>query len=101
MSGGAGGGAVFGLCASAGNVSGTSLDSSGLRYGYEAAILMTASVQFAGGVVVFFGLTVSPEEIGLPSRQSLEEDSRRPLTNGAENEGNREPQSRRTGLSSK
>lgn len=25
---------------------------------------MTASVQFAGGIVIFFGLLVSPEEIG-------------------------------------
>ncbi|EHB04426.1 Sugar phosphate exchanger 3 [Heterocephalus glaber] len=87
----AGRGVVFGLwsaCASVGNILGACLASSVLQYGYEYAFLVTASVQFAGGIVIFFGLLVSPEEIGLPGvegKENLEEDSRRPLIN-AENE---------------
>uniref|UniRef100_A0A2I3LPF1 Solute carrier family 37 member 3 n=1 Tax=Papio anubis TaxID=9555 RepID=A0A2I3LPF1_PAPAN len=63
----AGRGVVFGLwsaCASVGNILGACLASSVLQYGYEYAFLVTASVQFAGGIVIFFGLLVSPEEIG-------------------------------------
>ncbi|XP_026859703.1 sugar phosphate exchanger 3 isoform X2 [Electrophorus electricus] len=51
-------GFVFGLwsaCASVGNILGAFLASSVLKYGYE----------FAGGVVVFFGLLTSPKEVGL------------------------------------
>ncbi|XP_064145718.1 sugar phosphate exchanger 3 isoform X3 [Loxodonta africana] len=58
------------------------------------AFLVTASVQFAGGIVIFFGLLVSPEEIGLPgveAEDTLEEDSHRPLINGAEDEDECEP----------
>ncbi|XP_004629192.1 sugar phosphate exchanger 3 [Octodon degus] len=88
-------GVVFGLwsaCASVGNILGACLASSVLPYGYEYAFLVTASVQFAGGIVIFFGLLVSPEEIGLPGIESenLEEDSHRPLIN-AENEDEYEP----------
>ncbi|XP_078199760.1 sugar phosphate exchanger 3 isoform X3 [Callithrix jacchus] len=57
------------------------------------AFLVTASVQFAGGIVIFFGLLVSPEEIGLSgieAEESFEEDSHRPLING-ENEDESEP----------
>lgn len=93
----AGRGVVFGLwsaCASVGNILGACLASSVLQYGYEYAFLVTASVQFAGGIVIFFGLLVSPEEIGLPSIEAeagSEEDSQRPLINGAENEDDYEP----------
>ncbi|XP_052576056.1 sugar phosphate exchanger 3 [Peromyscus californicus insignis] len=93
----AGRGVVFGLwsaCASVGNILGACLASSVLQYGYEYAFLVTASVQFAGGVVIFFGLLVSPEEIGLPSieaEESSEEDSHRPLISGAEDEDGYEP----------
>lgn len=93
----AGRGVVFGLwsaCASVGNILGAFLASSVLQYGYEYAFLVTASVQFAGGVVIFFGLLVSPEEIGLPgieAEASLEEDSRRPLMSGTEDEDEYEP----------
>lgn len=86
----AGRGVVFGLwsaCASVGNILGAFLASSVLQYGYEYAFLVTASVQFAGGIIIFFGLLVSPEEIGLPSigaEESSEEDSQRPLIDGAE-----------------
>uniref|UniRef100_W5NKF5 Sugar phosphate exchanger 3 n=1 Tax=Lepisosteus oculatus TaxID=7918 RepID=W5NKF5_LEPOC len=60
-------GFVFGLwsaCASVGNILGAFLASSVLCYGYEYAFLVTSSVQFAGGVIVFFGLLTSPKEIG-------------------------------------
>ncbi|KAF6086849.1 solute carrier family 37 member 3 [Phyllostomus discolor] len=85
-------GVVFGLwsaCASVGNILGACLASSVLQYGYEYAFLVTAAVQFAGGIVIFFGLLVSPEEIGLPgieAEENFEEDSHRPLISGAENE---------------
>uniref|UniRef100_A0A5G2QM59 Solute carrier family 37 member 3 n=1 Tax=Sus scrofa TaxID=9823 RepID=A0A5G2QM59_PIG len=88
----AGRGVVFGLwsaCASVGNILGACLASSVLQYGYEYAFLVTAAVQFAGGIVIFFGLLVSPEELGLPgieAEENFEEDSHRPLMNGAENE---------------
>ncbi|XP_025710522.1 sugar phosphate exchanger 3 isoform X1 [Callorhinus ursinus] len=93
----AGRGVVFGLwsaCASVGNILGACLASSVLQYGYEYAFLVTAAVQFAGGIVIFFGLLVSPEEIGLPgieAEENFEEDSHRPLINGAENEDEYEP----------
>uniref|UniRef100_A0A672Z4T3 Sugar phosphate exchanger 3 n=1 Tax=Sphaeramia orbicularis TaxID=375764 RepID=A0A672Z4T3_9TELE len=60
-------GFIFGLwsaCASVGNILGAFLASSVLKYGYEYAFLVTSVVQFAGGVVVFFGLLTSPKEVG-------------------------------------
>uniref|UniRef100_A0A673YE42 Sugar phosphate exchanger 3 n=1 Tax=Salmo trutta TaxID=8032 RepID=A0A673YE42_SALTR len=60
-------GFVFGLwsaCASVGNILGAFLASSVLKYGYEYAFLVTSVLQFAGGVVVFFGLLTSPKEVG-------------------------------------
>ncbi|XP_036719594.1 sugar phosphate exchanger 3 isoform X4 [Balaenoptera musculus] len=93
----AGRGVVFGLwsaCASVGNILGACLASSVLQYGYEYAFLVTAAVQFAGGIIIFFGLLVSPEEIGLPgieAEENFEEDSHRPLISGAENEDEAEP----------
>ncbi|KAG8540285.1 hypothetical protein GDO81_019572 [Engystomops pustulosus] len=60
-------GVVFGLwsaCASVGNILGAFLASSVLQYGYEYAFLVTASVQFAGGWVIFFGLVTTPKELG-------------------------------------
>uniref|UniRef100_A0A3B5M5U4 Sugar phosphate exchanger 3 n=1 Tax=Xiphophorus couchianus TaxID=32473 RepID=A0A3B5M5U4_9TELE len=67
-------GFVFGLwsaCASVGNILGAFLASSVLKYGYEYAFLVTSVVQFAGGVVVFFGLLTSPKEVG-KSRKKYE-----------------------------
>ncbi|CAI9177489.1 unnamed protein product [Rangifer tarandus platyrhynchus] len=92
----AGRGVVFGLwsaCASVGNILGACLASSVLQYGYEYAFLVKAAVQFAGGIVIFFGLLVSSEEIGIPGIETEEnlEDSHRPLINGAENEDEAEP----------
>ncbi|KAL7982302.1 hypothetical protein Chor_009900 [Crotalus horridus] len=92
----AGRGFVFGLwsaCASVGNILGAFLASSVLQYGYEYAFLVTASVQFAGGVIVFFGLVISPKEVGLPEigkegdADAAEEDATEPLISSHENEG--------------
>ncbi|KAL8222090.1 UNVERIFIED_CONTAM: hypothetical protein K2H54_074910, partial [Gekko kuhli] len=91
----AGRGFVFGLwsaCASVGNILGAFLASSVLQYGYEYAFLVTASVQFAGGVIVFFGLVTSPKEVGLPEAGeegdgvgAAEEDVSEPLMGGSDN----------------
>ncbi|KAM9312762.1 sugar phosphate exchanger 3 [Gastrophryne carolinensis] len=88
-------GFIFGLwsaCASVGNILGAFLASSVLKYGYEYAFLVTASVQFAGGLVIFFGLVTSPKELGLPdaaeeesNSADAEEEAHRPLI-GDENE---------------
>uniref|UniRef100_A0A8C2XVE3 Sugar phosphate exchanger 3 n=1 Tax=Cyclopterus lumpus TaxID=8103 RepID=A0A8C2XVE3_CYCLU len=82
-------GFVFGLwsaCASVGNILGAFLASSVLKYGYEYAFLVTSVAQFAGGVVVFFGLLTSPKEVGLSSDSETslsavetDSDSHRPL----------------------
>ncbi|XP_048356995.1 sugar phosphate exchanger 3 [Sphaerodactylus townsendi] len=92
----AGRGFVFGLwsaCASVGNILGAFLASSVLQYGYEYAFLVTASVQFAGGVIVFFGLVTSPKEVGLPEGDeegdgggAAEEDANEPLMAGSDND---------------
>ncbi|XP_056281107.1 sugar phosphate exchanger 3 isoform X1 [Pseudoliparis swirei] len=88
-------GFVFGLwsaCASVGNILGAFLASSVLKYGYEYAFLVTSVAQFAGGVVVFFGLITSPKEVGLDSDSetglsALEDsDSHRPLISDEEEE---------------
>lgn len=92
----AGRGFVFGLwsaCASVGNILGAFLASSMLKYGYEYAFLVTSVVQFAGGVVVFFGLVTSPKELGLSwesetglSPVERDTDSHRPLMSDEEDE---------------
>ncbi|XP_029317491.1 sugar phosphate exchanger 3 isoform X2 [Cottoperca gobio] len=89
-------GFVFGLwsaCASVGNILGAFLASSVLKYGYEYAFLVTSVVQFAGGVVVFFGLLTSPKEVGLCSESETglspvetDTDSHRPLMSDEEGE---------------
>ncbi|XP_069048120.1 sugar phosphate exchanger 3 [Lepisosteus oculatus] len=83
-------GFVFGLwsaCASVGNILGAFLASSVLCYGYEYAFLVTSSVQFAGGVIVFFGLLTSPKEIGLSQADAgpadRDAESHRPLIGDA------------------
>ncbi|CAJ0943181.1 unnamed protein product [Ranitomeya imitator] len=91
-------GVVFGLwsaCASVGNILGAFLASSVLQYGYEYAFLVTASVQFAGGLVIFFGLVTSPKELGLPDAgeqenesEAQEEEATQPLMD--EDEGDNE-----------
>ncbi|XP_069012993.1 sugar phosphate exchanger 3 isoform X3 [Embiotoca jacksoni] len=92
----AGRGFVFGLwsaCASVGNILGAFLASSVLKYGYEYAFLVTSVVQFAGGVVVFFGLLTSPEEVGLDLEWETglgpvetDTDSHKPLMSDGEDE---------------
>ncbi|CAI5786236.1 sugar phosphate exchanger 3 [Podarcis lilfordi] len=90
----AGRGLVFGLwsaCASVGNIFGAFLASSVLQYGYEYAFLVTASVQFAGGIIVFFGLVISPKEVGLPDigeegDGSAEEDVSEPLIGSSDDD---------------
>uniref|UniRef100_A0A1A8DUT3 Sugar phosphate exchanger 3 n=1 Tax=Nothobranchius kadleci TaxID=1051664 RepID=A0A1A8DUT3_NOTKA len=91
----AGRGFVFGLwsaCASVGNILGAFLASSVLKYGYEYAFLVTSVVQFAGGVVVFFGLLTSPKEVGLVESETglspveADSDSHRPLMSDEEEE---------------
>ncbi|XP_061107768.1 sugar phosphate exchanger 3 [Conger conger] len=86
-------GFVFGLwsaCASVGNILGAVLASSVLMYGYEYAFLVTSSVQFAGGVVVFFGLLTSPKEVGLVMTDlkpgERDSDSHKPLISDDEEE---------------
>ncbi|XP_068442528.1 sugar phosphate exchanger 3 isoform X2 [Clinocottus analis] len=96
----AGRGFVFGLwsaCASVGNILGAFLASSVLKYGYEYAFLVTSVVQFAGGVVVFFGLLTHPKEVGLSSELETglsavetDSDSHRPLMSDEEDEAVRE-----------
>ncbi|KAM9845898.1 sugar phosphate exchanger 3 [Aulostomus maculatus] len=91
-----GSGFIFGLwsaCASVGNILGAFLASSVLKYGYEYAFLVTSVVQFAGGVVVFFGLLTSPKEVGLSlvsetglSTVEAETDSQRPLISNEDEE---------------
>ncbi|XP_053505912.1 sugar phosphate exchanger 3 [Ictalurus furcatus] len=89
-------GFVFGLwsaCASVGNILGAFLASSVLKYGYEYAFLVTSVVQFAGGIVVFFGLLTSPKEVGLCegpvtglTTVERDTDSHRPLMSDNEEE---------------
>lgn len=89
-------GFIFGLwsaCASVGNILGAFLASSVLKYGYEYAFLVTSVVQFAGGIVVFFGLLTSPKEVGLSlesetdlSPVETDTDSHRPLMSDEEDE---------------
>uniref|UniRef100_A0A3B4AYU4 Sugar phosphate exchanger 3 n=1 Tax=Periophthalmus magnuspinnatus TaxID=409849 RepID=A0A3B4AYU4_9GOBI len=81
-------GFIFGLwsaCASVGNILGAFLASSVLKYGYEYAFLVTSVVQFAGGIVVFFGLLTSPKEVGLNPVET-DSDSHRPLMSDEEDE---------------
>lgn len=62
-------GIMFGLWsanASLGNILGALLVAALLDYGYEYAMLVPAAVLFAFGVVVFFCLIPSPDQIGLP-----------------------------------
>ncbi|XP_051911160.1 sugar phosphate exchanger 3 [Hippocampus zosterae] len=87
-------GFVFGLwsaCASVGNIFGAFLASSVLKYGYEYAFLVTSVVQFAGGIVLFFGLLTSPQEIGLggdcpTGLSTVDTETHRPLMSDEEAE---------------
>uniref|UniRef100_A0A3B3DJA6 Sugar phosphate exchanger 3 n=1 Tax=Oryzias melastigma TaxID=30732 RepID=A0A3B3DJA6_ORYME len=92
-------GFVFGLwsaCASVGNILGAFLASSVLKYGYEYAFLVTSVVQFAGGVVVFFGLLTSPKESGTGlGPVETDADSHKPLMSDEEEDEQAEVYTRR------
>lgn len=63
-------GFVFGLwsaCASVGNIIGALMVSQVLHYGYDFAFLLTSTVLFAGGILNFFAIIDSPNQVGLPS----------------------------------
>lgn len=65
-------GIVFGIWsanASVGNIIGAVQVAAILNYGYEFAMLVPASVLFAFGILIYFCLIPSPEEIGLPLPQ--------------------------------
>ncbi|CAM1313996.1 SLC37A3 (predicted) [Pycnogonum litorale] len=62
-------GLILGLwCANAsfGNIIGSYAVGGILKYGYEFAYLVTSTMLFAGGIIIFFGMLTSPKEIGLP-----------------------------------
>uniref|UniRef100_A0A3P8TC47 Sugar phosphate exchanger 3 n=1 Tax=Amphiprion percula TaxID=161767 RepID=A0A3P8TC47_AMPPE len=112
---------LWSACASVGNILGAFLASSVLKYGYEVrehvhicstatftitqpatcfdcffvqyAFLVTSVVQFAGGIVVFFGLLTSPKEVGLSLESETglgpvetDTDSHKPLMSDEEDE---------------
>ncbi|CAF0825875.1 unnamed protein product [Brachionus calyciflorus] len=61
-------GLIFGIWsanASVGNILGALMVASILNYGYHYAFLLSSTVFFAGGILVFFGLIPSPKDIGL------------------------------------
>ncbi|XP_074644505.1 sugar phosphate exchanger 3-like isoform X2 [Tubulanus polymorphus] len=61
---------AWSACASVGNIIGALEVTEVLDYGYAYAFLIPASVLFAGGVIVFFGLVVSPKEVEPDENQS-------------------------------
>ena len=77
-------GLVLGLwsaCQSSGNILGALMVSAVVDYGYEYAFLLTSSVLFAGGIVVFFGLVPTPREVGLPIADENEDGRRVDIDN--------------------
>uniref|UniRef100_A0A4X2JZV2 Sugar phosphate exchanger 3 n=1 Tax=Vombatus ursinus TaxID=29139 RepID=A0A4X2JZV2_VOMUR len=85
-------GFVFGLwsaCASMGNILGACLASLLLQHGYEYTFLVTASMQLAAGLIIFFTLWLLPKEPGLidtEDRNGFEEDFDSLLMNYEDNE---------------
>lgn len=68
-------GLIFGAWsanASVGNIIGALMVANSLKYGYQYSFLITSSVLFAAGIILFFGLVVSPTEIGLPDPNAVE-----------------------------
>ncbi|XP_061405752.1 sugar phosphate exchanger 3-like [Lethenteron reissneri] len=71
-------GFIFGVwssCGCIGNILGALLVSTVIGYGYEYTFLVMASLLFSGGIVVFFGMAVSPAEVGLPLASVEEEET--------------------------
>ena len=48
--------------------------SSVLSYGYEYAFLLTSTLLFCMGILIFFGLVPHPADVGLPSPDEGEEE---------------------------
>lgn len=70
-------GLIFGAWsanASVGNILGALMVAKSLKYGYQYSFLITSSVLFAAGIILFFGIVVSPTEIGLPDPTKDEKD---------------------------
>lgn len=68
-------GLIFGIwssTASVGNIIGALMVSSVLDYGYEYAFLFTSVALFAGGIINYWGLVVSPEDVGLETDEEGE-----------------------------
>lgn len=77
-------GVIFGLwgsCASVGNIVGNAIAGGIVFYGYEYAFLTVSAMMLGGGIVIFFGLVNSPEEIGLE----------KPAEDYSEHEENQQP----------
>jgi len=69
-------GLIFGIWsanASVGNIMGALMVSKSLHWGYQFSFLLTSSVLFAAGIVLFFGIIPAPHEIGLPDPNAPEE----------------------------
>lgn len=79
-------GLIFGAwsaCASVGNIIGALMVAKSLSYGYQYSFIVTSSVLFSGGIIVFFSLVPSPEDIGLPDPNEDSEET--PVSNNAIN----------------
>ncbi|EDO46981.1 predicted protein [Nematostella vectensis] len=84
-------GLVFGLwsaCASVGNIFGALEVAAVLDYGYEYAMLVPSAMLFAGGLVIFFCLIPSPQDIGLPmpSDELSSAEKQRPVFNDTDDQ---------------
>ena len=73
-------GLVLGLWSaspSLGSIVGALMVSTVVGYGYEYAFMLSSCSLFAGGLVVFFGLLVSPRVVGLPMPDEYDVDVER------------------------
>ncbi len=59
--------------------------SSSLHWGYQFSFLITSSVLFAAGIVLFFGIVSAPHEIGLPDPNAVEEIHPTQIVNESQN----------------
>ena len=51
--------------ASVGNIIGALMVANTLHWGYQFSFLVTSSVLFGAGIILFFGIIPSPKEIGI------------------------------------
>jgi len=56
---------MWSSCASVGNIIGAFMASAVLKYGYEYCFLLTTASLFAFAIPILFGLTPTPQEVGL------------------------------------